>query len=78
MENAVSIHNWNNNDREVLFEQLKGDVDRQRVNIKINRSLLKRFRKLHPHQANGKHQGTTLSEAANKGLLLYVKLYEHE
>ena len=78
MNNTVSITNWNDKDREVLFEPLKGDVDRQRASVKINRSLIARFEKLHPRKNDKTFSGTTLSDAVNKGLLLYMKLYEQE
>jgi len=78
MENVVSICNWDDKDREVLFEPLKGEVDRKKTLISINRSLLERFRQLHPQQPNGKHKGLSLSDAVNKGLLIYLKVYEDE
>lgn len=78
MNNSVCINNWNDKDREVLFEPLRGDTNRQDKKVCINNTLLDRFQKLHPQQANGKHKGTTLSDAVNKGLLLYMKLYEQE
>ena len=78
MNNAVCINNWNDMDREVLFEPLKGVVDRQRANVKINRSLIARFEKLHPRKNDNTFSGTSLSDAVNKGLLLYLKLYEQE
>ena len=78
MENSVSIHNWNDMDRDVLFETLRGDTDRQRTNVTINPSLIARFEQLHPRKTNKIFSGTTLSDALNKGLLLYLKLYEEE
>ena len=78
MGNAVAIHNWNDMDREVLYEPLRGEVDRQRTNVKINRSLLERFEKLHPRKPDRTFSGISLSDAINKGLLLYLKLYEDE
>lgn len=78
MENAVCVCNWSQQDREVLFESIKGRVDRKDTKVCINQSLLDRFQRLHPQQPNGKHKGLTLSDAVNTGLLIYLKVYEEE
>lgn len=78
MENSVKINNWTESDRIVLFESLKGNVNRKKIRIHINVDLLDRFEKLHPRKANNTHTGLSLSDAMNKGLLLYMKLYEDE
>ena len=78
MENSLKINNWTESDRKVLFESLKGNVNRKKKSIHINEDLLERFEKLHPKKANNTHTGLTLSDAVNKGLLIYMKLYEDE
>lgn len=78
MQNTVSISNWTDQDHKVLYESLKGEVDRTPVRITINRSLLERYDKLHPRMANNRRKGKTLSDAINIGLLIYMKLYEDE
>ena len=78
MENSVNINNWTENDRKVLFEPLTRDLNRKKKSIHINESLLERFEKIHPKKNNNTHSGISLSDAVNKGLLLYLKLYEDE
>ena len=78
MSNSIKIENWNDSDRKVLFEPLTRDLNRKKKSIHINVDLLNRFEKLHPKKANNTHTGISLSQAVNKGLLLYLKLYEDE
>jgi len=76
--NRVIITNWNTRDHEVLYESLKGNRNRIKKSIHINEDLLSRFERLHPKRNNHTHSGVSLSDAVNKGLLLYIKLYEDE
>lgn len=78
MSNTVRIENWTDSDREILFESIRGDRKRTKKSIHINDTLIERFGKLHPKRANNTHTGVSLSDAVNKGLLLYLKLYEEE
>ena len=78
MSNSIKIENWNDSDSKVLFEPLTRDLNRKKKSIHINVDLLNRFEKLHPKKANNTHTGISLSQAVNKGLLLYLKLYEDE